>query len=53
MSTDTAYILSWISKGLSAEGIKPSATFDNSLTPKLNYYDTKKRVKFTGSCLEQ
>ena len=53
VSTDTAYILSWISKGLSAEGIKSSATFDNSLTPKLNYYDIKKRVKFTGSCLEQ
>ena len=26
---------------------------DNSLTPALNYYGTKTRVKFTGSCLKQ
>ena len=28
-------------------------TSDNSLTPILNYYSTKTRVKFTGSCLKQ
>ena len=33
--------------------MKPPATFDNSLTPALNYYGTKTRVKFTGSCLKQ
>ena len=36
------------------ESIKPPTTFDNSLTPKLNYYNnTKIRVQFTGSCLKQ
>ena len=33
--------------------MKPSTISDNSLNPKLNYYDTKTRVKFTGSCLKQ
>ena len=41
------------SKGLSAESIKTPATSDNSLTPALNYYDTKTRVKFTENCLKQ
>ena len=41
------------SKGLSAESIKPPTTSDYSLTPLLNYYGTKTRVKFTGSCLKQ
>ena len=31
------YVLSWQSKGLSAEAIKPPTTSDNSLTPTLNY----------------
>ena len=49
--TNTDYVLSWKSKGLSAETIKSS---NNSLTPTLNYYDDfKVRVKFTGSCLKQ
>ena len=48
------YVLSWKSKGLSAEAIKPPATSDNSLTPELSYYHTSKMwVKFTGSCLKQ
>ena len=51
--TNTDYISSWKSKGLSAESIKPPTTSDNSLAPTLSYYDTKTRVKFTGSCLKQ
>ena len=51
--TNTDYISSWNSKGLSAESIKPSTTSDNSLTPELNYYGTKTRAKFSGSCLKQ
>ena len=47
------YISSWKSKGLYAESIKPPTTSDNSLTPALNYYGTKTRVKFIGSCLKQ
>ena len=51
--SNTDYVSSWKSKGLSAESIKPPTTSDNSLTPELNYYGTKTRVKFTGSCLKQ
>ena len=49
----TNYVSSWKSKGLSDESIKPPTTSDNSLTPALNYYGTKTRVKFAGSCLKQ
>ena len=51
--TNTDYVSSSESKGLSAESIKLPTTSDNSLTPILNYYGTKTRVKFTGSCLKQ
>ena len=53
MITNTDYVSSWKSKGLLSESIKPHATSDNSLTPVLNYYGTKTRVKVTGSCLKQ
>ena len=49
--TNTDYISSWKSKGLSPESIKLPTTSDN--IPVLSYYGTKKRVKFTGSCLKQ
>ena len=52
MITNTDYISSWKSKGLSSESIKPPTTSDNSLTSALNYYGTKIRKKFTGSCLK-
>ena len=51
--TNADYISSWKSKGLSAESINPPTTSDNSLTPGLNYYGTKTRVKVTGSCFKQ
>ena len=38
--TNTDYVSSWKSKGLSAESIKPPTTSDNSLTPALSYYHT-------------
>ena len=47
------YVSSWQSKVISNESIKRPTTSDNSLTPELNYYGTKTRVKFTGSCLKQ
>ena len=53
MITNTDYISSWKSKGLSDESFKPPTTSDNSLNPALNYYGTKTKVKFTGSCLKQ
>ena len=45
-------MLSWQSKGLSNESIKPPTTTNNSLTPELNHYGTKTKAKFTGSCLK-
>ena len=47
------HVLPWQSKGLSNDRIKPPATSNNSLTPELNYYGTKTRVKFIRSCLKQ
>ena len=51
--TNTDYVSSWKSKGLSDEAIKPPATSDNSLTLALSHYGNKTRVKFTGNCLKQ
>ena len=51
--TNTDFVSSWKSKGLSAESIKPPTTSDNSLGPELNYYGTKTRLKIIGSCLKQ
>ena len=51
--TNTDYISSCKSKELSSKSFKPPTKSDNSLTPALNYYGTKTRVKFTGSCLKQ
>ena len=52
IANTTDYVLSWQSKGLSDESIKPPTT-NNSLTPKLNYYGTTTRIKFTRDCLKQ
>ena len=47
-------VLSWQSKGVSNESIKPPTTSNNSLTPEFSYYNnTRTRVKFKGSCLKQ
>ena len=51
--TNADYISSWKSKGLSDGSFKPPTTSDNILNPALNYYGTKTRIKFTGSCLKQ
>ena len=51
--TNTDYVSSWKSQELSAESIKPPTSSVNSLTPELDYYGTKTRVKFSGSCLQQ
>ena len=49
------YVLSWKSKGLSDETIKPPSTSDNSITPSISYINNTDKigVKFTGSCLKQ
>ena len=50
---NTKYISSWKSKGLPDETITPYATSDYSLTPWINHYGTKIRLKFNKSCLKQ
>ena len=47
------YISSWKSKGLSDETITPYAVADNSLTPLIDCYGSKVRVKFNKNCLKQ
>ena len=47
------YVLSWTSKGLSNESIKPPTTSNNILIPTLNYRGTKTKVSFTRACLKQ
>ena len=49
MITNTLYILSWQSKGLSTETIDSSTT---SLSLLIDYIGNKIRVKFIGSCLK-
>ena len=52
--TNSKFISSCKSKGLSDETIKPYATSDNSLTPLIDYYyGDNVRAKFNGSCLKQ
>ena len=46
-------VRAWKSKGFSDESIKPPATLDNSLHPRLDYFDNSKfQEEFNGSCLE-
>ena len=47
------YVLSWKSKGLSAESITPPSAPNNFLNPSFNYLGTKIRARFSGSCLKQ
>ena len=47
------YIYYWKSKGLSDKRINSIKTPDYGITPKLNYYSSKTRVEFNGSCLKQ
>ena len=46
------YISSWKSKGLSDKTITHYPTFDNSLTPLIDNYGTRIRLKFKKSCLK-
>ena len=48
-----SYIYYWKSKGLSDKRINSIKTPNHSITPNLDYYGTKTRVEFNGSCLKQ
>ena len=47
------YIYYWQSKVLSYERINYIRTPNHRITPNLDYYGTKTRVEFNGSCLKQ
>ena len=47
------WITKWKSKGLSNESLEVVSTSDNTLTPSVNYYGDKVRLRFTGSVLQQ
>ena len=47
------YIYYWKSKGLSDVRINSITTPNHSITPNVDYYGTKTRVEFNGSCLKQ
>ena len=47
------YISEWKSKWLSHESIKPPTTYDNSLSPLIDYLGNETRLKFNGSCFKQ
>ena len=47
------FIYHWKSKGLADERINSIKTSNFSITSNLDYYGTKTRVKFKGSCFKQ
>ena len=49
----TKYISSWKSKGLSNKTIARYTTSDNSLTPLIDHYGSKVRIKFNKGCLKR
>ena len=52
-SANDSNIVSWKSKGLSDESIKPNTTSNKVVKPLLNSVGTKARVKFNADCLKQ
>ena len=52
-NTNTNYVSSWKSKGLSDENITAPTTSDYKLNPQLSYFGTKARLEFRGSYLKQ
>ena len=43
------WITKWRSKGLSNESLEVVSASSNTLTPSVNYYEGKVRLRFTGS----
>ena len=46
-------IAKWISKGISNESLEVVSASDHTLTPSINYYGEKVRLKVNGSVLQQ
>ena len=47
------WITKWKSKRLSNKSLEVVSTTDNTLTPSVNYYGDKVRLRFTGNVLQQ
>ena len=47
------WITKWKSIGLSKDSLEVVSTSDNNLTPSVNYYKDKVRLRFTESVLQQ
>ena len=45
--------MSWKSKGLSNQSIKPPTTSNKMFNPLVDYVGTKAKVNFNGHCLKQ
>ena len=45
------WIKKWKSKGFSNKSLEVASASDNTLTPSVNYYRDKARLRFTGSIL--
>ena len=52
VSANNSNILTWMSKGLPDESIKPPTISDKMFNPSLDFFATKARVKFNGGCLK-
>ena len=50
---NSSYIYYWKSNGLSDERLNSTKTPHHDITPNLDYFGTKTRVEFNGSCLKQ
>ena len=53
VSANDSNILSWKSKGLPDESIKPPSASNKMLNDTVDYVGTKARVRFNGDCLKQ
>ena len=50
---NSTQITKWTSKGLSNESLEVVSTSDHNLSPWINYYGDKAKLKFNGSVLQQ
>ena len=50
---NSKWITKWKSKGLSNKSLEVVSISNNTLTPSINYYGDKVRLRFTGSVLQQ
>ena len=53
LTLNRSWITKWESKGLSNESLEVVSISSNTLTPSVNYYREKARLKFKGSVLQQ